>query len=126
MPITSLPVSWAGLHLSVHPPLDMYTGFAYTDLHVTVVHPLKLVRIRCTANFETTIYLKDAIRRWENIASGGRFYDNDIDAYWPLVGRCIIEPVRSILIPGFDEVKTKCKEAGALGGVFRAQVFSSI
>jgi homoserine kinase len=28
----------------------------------------------------------------------------------------IIEPVRSILIPGFDEVKTKCKEAGALGG----------
>ena len=28
----------------------------------------------------------------------------------------IIEPVRSILIPGFDEVKRKCKEAGALGG----------
>jgi homoserine kinase len=24
--------------------------------------------------------------------------------------------VRSILIPGFDEVKIKCKEAGALGG----------
>jgi homoserine kinase len=24
--------------------------------------------------------------------------------------------VRSILIPGFDEVKAKCKEAGALGG----------
>jgi homoserine kinase len=24
--------------------------------------------------------------------------------------------VRSILIPGFDEVKMKCKEAGALGG----------
>ena len=37
-----------------------------------------------------------------------------------LIGRSledvIIEPVRSILIPGFDEVKTKCKEAGALGG----------
>jgi len=28
----------------------------------------------------------------------------------------IIEPVRSILIPGFDEVKRRCKEAGALGG----------
>ncbi len=28
----------------------------------------------------------------------------------------IIEPVRSILIPGFDEIKNKCKEAGALGG----------
>ena len=28
----------------------------------------------------------------------------------------IIEPIRSILIPGFDEVKAECKEAGALGG----------
>jgi homoserine kinase len=28
----------------------------------------------------------------------------------------IVEPVRSILIPGFDEVKKNCKEAGALGG----------
>jgi homoserine kinase len=28
----------------------------------------------------------------------------------------IIEPVRSILIPGFDEVKKSCKDAGALGG----------
>jgi len=28
----------------------------------------------------------------------------------------LIEPVRSILIPGFDEVKKKSKEAGALGG----------
>ena len=39
---------------------------------------------------------------------------------YDLIGRSledvIIEPVRSILIPGFDEVKTKCKEAGALGG----------
>jgi homoserine kinase len=37
-----------------------------------------------------------------------------------LIGRSmedvIVEPVRSILIPGFDEVKTKCKEAGSLGG----------
>ena len=28
----------------------------------------------------------------------------------------IIEPVRSMLIPGFDVVKQKSKEAGALGG----------
>ena len=37
-----------------------------------------------------------------------------------LIGRSledvIIEPVRSILIPGFDEVKINSKEAGALGG----------
>jgi homoserine kinase len=37
-----------------------------------------------------------------------------------LIGRSledvIIEPVRSILIPGFDAIKSKSKEAGALGG----------
>jgi homoserine kinase len=41
---------------------------------------------------------------------------NDYD----LIGRSlvdvIVEPIRSILIPGFDEVKKKCLEAGALGG----------
>ena len=44
------------------------------------------------------------------------FLKND----YSLIGRSledvIIEPVRSILIPGFDEVKKKSKEAGALGG----------
>ena len=28
----------------------------------------------------------------------------------------LIEPVRSKLIPGFDEMKKRCMEAGALGG----------
>jgi homoserine kinase len=39
---------------------------------------------------------------------------------YDLIGRSledvIIEPVRSILIPGFDELKKACIEAGALGG----------
>jgi homoserine kinase len=39
---------------------------------------------------------------------------------YELIGRSledvIIEPVRSMLIPGFDEVKQQCKAAGALGG----------
>jgi homoserine kinase len=39
---------------------------------------------------------------------------------YDLIGRSledvIIEPIRSILIPGFDEVKQQCLEAGALGG----------
>jgi homoserine kinase len=37
-----------------------------------------------------------------------------------LIGRSledvIIEPVRSILIPGFNEIKLRCRDAGALGG----------
>ncbi|HEY8970209.1 MAG TPA: homoserine kinase, partial [Puia sp.] len=39
---------------------------------------------------------------------------------YELIGRSledvIIEPVRSMLIPGFDQVKSQCKAAGALGG----------
>lgn len=41
---------------------------------------------------------------------------NDYDLIGRSLEDVIIEPVRSILIPGFDEVKKKCKEAGALGG----------
>ena len=39
---------------------------------------------------------------------------------YELIGRSledvIIEPVRSILIPGFDLIKSGCKNAGAIGG----------
>ena len=41
---------------------------------------------------------------------------NDYDLIGRSLEDVIIEPVRSILIPGFDEVKRNCKEAGALGG----------
>ena len=41
---------------------------------------------------------------------------NDYDLIGRSLEDVIIEPVRSILIPGFDELKVKCKEAGALGG----------
>jgi homoserine kinase len=39
---------------------------------------------------------------------------------YDLIGRSledvIIEPIRSILIPGFDDLKKACKSVGALGG----------
>jgi homoserine kinase len=44
------------------------------------------------------------------------FMQSDLDLIGRSLEDVIIEPVRSILIPGFDEVKIKCKEAGALGG----------
>jgi homoserine kinase len=61
--------------------------------------------------------LKDAIRQWGNIAGlVAGFMSNDLDLIGRSLEDVIIEPVRSILIPGFDEVKKNCKEAGALGG----------
>ena len=61
--------------------------------------------------------LKDAIRQWGNIAGlVTGFLKGDLDLIGRSLEDVIIEPVRSILIPGFDEVKRGCKEAGALGG----------
>jgi homoserine kinase len=44
------------------------------------------------------------------------FLQQDYDLIGRSLEDVIIEPVRSILIPGFHEVKAVCKEAGALGG----------
>ena len=63
------------------------------------------------------ISLKKAIKQWGNIAG---LVAGLMQKDYELIGRSledvIIEPVRSILIPAFDEVKAKCIEAGALGG----------
>lgn len=101
---------------SIH-PLDI-TSIPSPDLYVTVVHPQIEVRTSDARQIlRQQVLLKDAIRQWGNIAGlVAGLLKNDLD----LVGRSledvIIEPVRSILIPGFDEVKACCKAAGALGG----------
>src|SRR5215217_6413275 len=98
-------------------PLDIIT-IPSPDFYVTVVHPQIEVRTSDARQIlRKEVQLKNAIKQWGNIAGlVAGLLKNDL----ALVGRSledvIIEPVRSILIPGFDEVKTKCKAAGALGG----------
>ena len=98
-------------------PLDIIRIPA-PKLHVTVVHPQIEVRTSDARQIlRKQVLLKDAIRQWGNIAGlVAGFIKNDYDLIGRSLEDVIIEPVRSILIPGFDEVKTKCKEAGALGG----------
>ncbi|HET9745755.1 MAG TPA: homoserine kinase [Chitinophagaceae bacterium] len=98
-------------------PLDI-VSISSPDLFVTVVHPQIEVRTSDARQIlRQQILLKDAIRQWGNIAGlVTGFLKNDHDLIGRSLEDVIIEPVRSILIPGFDEVKTKCKEAGALGG----------
>jgi homoserine kinase len=83
-----------------------------------VVHPQIEVRTKDARQIlRKEVLLKDAIKQWGNIAGlVAGFMKNDLDLIGRSLEDVIIEPVRSILIPGFDEVKTKCKEAGALGG----------
>jgi homoserine kinase len=98
-------------------PLDIIPISA-PRLHVTIVHPQIEVRTADARQIlRKQVLLKDAIRQWGNIAGlVAGFTSGDCS----LIGRCledvIIEPIRSMLIPGFDEVKEKCKATGALGG----------
>jgi homoserine kinase len=98
-------------------PLDIIS-IPVPDLHVTVVHPQIEVRTSDARQIlKQQVLLKDAIRQWGNIAGlVTGFMKGDYDLIGRSLEDVIIEPVRSILIPGFDEVKSKCKEAGALGG----------
>jgi homoserine kinase len=98
-------------------PLDIISITA-PDLHVTVVHPQIEVRTSDARQIlRQQVLLKDAIKQWGNIAGlVTGFLKNDFDLIGRSLEDVIIEPVRSILIPGFEEVKIKCREAGALGG----------
>ncbi|MEO8821476.1 MAG: homoserine kinase [Ginsengibacter sp.] len=88
------------------------------DIFITIVHPQIEVRTSDSRQIlRKEVQLKSAIRQWGNI--GGLimgFMKNDFDLIGRSMEDVIIEPVRSILIPGFDEVKIKCKEAGCIGG----------
>lgn len=98
-------------------PLDI-VSIPAPELHVTVVHPQIEVRTSDARQIlRKQVLLKDAIRQWGNIAGlVVGFMKNDYDLIGRSLEDVIIEPVRSMLIPGFDAVKHHCKEAGALGG----------
>ncbi|MFM7356970.1 MAG: homoserine kinase [Sediminibacterium sp.] len=98
-------------------PLDI-VSLPAPDLYVTIVHPQIEVRTSDARSIlKQNILLKDAIRQWGNIAG---LVAGLMKGDHTLIGRSLedvlIEPVRSILIPGFDTVKKKSIEAGALGG----------
>ena len=101
---------------SIH-PLDIIP-LAAPDLYVTVVHPQIEVRTSDARQIlKKQVLLKDAIKQWGNIAGlVTGFLKSDLDLIGRSLEDVLIEPVRSILIPGFDEVKANCKAAGALGG----------
>ncbi|QNA46771.1 homoserine kinase [Lacibacter sediminis] len=101
---------------SIH-PLDIIQ-LNSPPLFVTVVHPQIEVKTSDARQIlRKEVLLKDAIKQWGNIAGlVAGFEKGDTDLIGRSLEDVIIEPVRSILIPGFDEIKTRSKEAGALGG----------
>lgn len=112
------PCIYGGVTLirSIH-PLDIIP-LPSPQLFVTIVHPQIEVRTAdARAILKKQLFLKDAIRQWGNIAG---LVAGLVKQDYDLIGRSledyIIEPVRSILIPGFNDIKKRSRDAGALGG----------
>jgi len=98
-------------------PLDVVSLPVPPGLYCTLVHPHCEVRTEDARRvLRTHISLAQAVEQWGNVAGlVAGLCLADID----LVGRSlrdvVIEPTRSRLIPGFDEVKSAALAAGAIG-----------
>lgn len=112
------PCLYGGITLirAIH-PLDI-VSLDSPPLYVTVVHPQIEVKTSDARQIlRKEVLLKDAIRQWGNIAGlVAGFLKKDYELIGRSLEDVIIEPVRSILIPGFAEVKSKCIQSGSLGG----------
>ena len=98
-------------------PLDIIEIPSPAELWATVIHPQIEVRTSDSRKIlKTNITLADGIRQWGNLGGlvAGLFKED-----YDLIGRSlvdhIVEPIRSILIPQFDKVKSVSMAAGALG-----------
>ena len=98
-------------------PLDIIKIESPSELYATVVHPqIELKTSDARSVLKQTVSLKSAITQWGNV--GGLIaglYTQDYE----LIGRSlhdeIVEPLRSVLIPGFDLIKKTAYDNGALG-----------
>lgn len=88
------------------------------ELFVAAVHPQVEVKTSDSRQIlKKNISLKSAVEQWGNIAGlVAGIQNNDFSLIGRSLNDVIIEPVRSILIPKFDDIKQKSLDMGALGG----------
>jgi len=98
-------------------PLDVVSLPSPRELYATVIHPqIEIKTADSRRILKSSLSLKDAITQWGNV--GGLvagLYREDYELIGRSLQDVVIEPVRSILIPGFDEIKAAALNAGALG-----------
>ena len=98
-------------------PIDIIP-LSSPDLYVTAVHPQVEVKTSDARQIlKKNVQLKNALKQWGNVAGlVAGILKNDNQLISRSLEAVLIEPVRSILIPKFDELKQKSIELGALGG----------
>ena len=98
-------------------PMDVFPIDYPDDLHSTVIHPHIEIRTEDTRKIlRKQILLARAVAQWGNV---GALVAGLMKGNHDLIGRSlhdeIIEPIRSVLIPGFNQMKSAAMDAGALG-----------
>ena len=98
-------------------PLDVVRLHVPKGLFCTLLHPhLELNTADSRSVLKKSVSLKDAIIQSGNIAGlVAGLYQEDMGLISRSLNDVIAEPSRSVLIPGFDEVKEAVKGVGALG-----------
>lgn len=98
-------------------PLDIIPIPTPSELYATVIHPQIEIKTSDSRKIlKTTISMQQGIRQWGNL--GGLIaglFQNDYDLISRSLEDHIVEPIRSILIPAFGNIKANALKAGALG-----------
>ena len=98
-------------------PLDVVKIPTPLELYATLIYPQINIATRDARDIlKKQILLGEAVKQWGNVAGlMAGLMQSDYDLISRSMEDVIIEPTRSILIPGFDQVKNNALEAGALG-----------
>lgn len=98
-------------------PLEVLSLPSPEELNVVILHPQIEVKTKDSrAIIKRNISLDKAVSQWGNLgALVSALYTNDYDLLGRSLKDDIVEPIRSILIPYFDEIKAISLESGALG-----------
>lgn len=98
-------------------PLDIVPLPTPPQLYCSIIHPqIELKTEDARKVLKKQITLQNAVVQWGNTAGliAGLFKED-----YELIGRSlcdvIIEPIRSLLIPGYEAIKESAMKAGALG-----------
>ncbi len=88
-------------------PAGLYCAIVFPDVDVPTREARQIIR--------TKILMKDAVTQWGNIAGlvSGLFL-NDLDLIGRSMQDVLVEPVRSMLIPDFYEMRQIAMESGAI------------
>jgi len=98
-------------------PLDVIKISTPDNLYCTIVHPQIEIKTEDARKIlKQEIQLEKAIKQWGNTAG---LIAGLMKGDYQLIGRSltdvVIEPIRSILIPNFEQVKKASLKTGALG-----------